>query len=85
MITIENVKCRYYTIEDIKVLEHCGKDIAYELAKKLPHERRGKNQIFVFSEAYDEYYENKKRQAMKNEDCKQRNNIYVIRKLNERR
>ena len=60
--------------------------MAYEIAKKLPHERRSKGQIFVFSEAYDEYYENKKRQAMQNEDDKQNsNNIYAIRKLNERR
>lgn len=85
MRTIENVKSRYYTVKQIQQLECCGKDEAYELAKKLTHERRGKNQIFVFSEAYDEYYENKKRQAMQSKTNKtENNNIYAIRRLNER-
>lgn len=83
--TIEEVKSRYYTVKQIQQLECCGKDKAYELAKELPHEIREKNQIFVFSEAYDEYYENKKRQAMHNNSNKQNNNnIYAIRRLNER-
>lgn len=86
MRKIEKVRSRYYTVKQIQQLECCGKDKAYELAKRLAHEIREKNQIFVFSEAYDEYYENKKKQAMQNKDDKQNsNNIYAIRRLNERR
>ena len=43
MRKIEKLKSRYYTIEDIKVLEHCGKDMAYEIAEELPHGKRTKN------------------------------------------
>ena len=39
---MEIIKSRYYTVKDIKALEGCGKDAAYELANKLPHEKRGK-------------------------------------------
>lgn len=86
MRTIANVKSRYYTVEDIKKMECCGREPAYNLAKSLPHERRGHNQIFVFSEAYDEYYENKKRQAEYKEVKKVSNgNIYTMKRLNERR
>lgn len=35
---MEIIKSRYYTVKDIKALEGCGKDAAYELANKLPHE-----------------------------------------------
>ena len=48
---MEEVKSRYYTVQQIKKLEGCGKDKAYEIANELPHEKRGK-QIFVFAEVY---------------------------------
>lgn len=79
------LKSNYYTVQQIQELECCGKQTAYDLAKQLPHERRGKNQIFVFAEAYDQYYEKKKEQALSNKnrknDC---NNIYAMKKLSER-
>lgn len=84
--TIANVKSRYYTVKDIQILEHCGRGKAYDLAKELLHETRDKNQIFVFSEAYDEYYENKKRQAEYKSVKKVSNgNIYAMKRLSERR
>lgn len=84
--TIVNVKSRYYTVEEIQKMECCGRIAAYKLAKSLPHEIRGHNQIFVFSEAYDEYYENKKRQAEYKESKKVSNgNVYVMKRLSERR
>ena len=56
---MEEIKSRYYTVQQIKRLEGCGKDKAYEIANELPHEKRGK-QIFVFAEDYDNYYHQKR-------------------------
>lgn len=79
---MEGIKSRYYTVKDIKALEGCGKDAAYDLANKLPHEKRGK-QIFVFAEAYEEYYKDKKEKAFEEIEMKQnqKSNIYQIRKF----
>lgn len=76
---MEQVKSRYYTVQQIKLLEGCGKDKAYEIANSLPHEKRGK-QIFVFAEDYDTYYQEKREKALhcvKNETSK----IYQIKKF----
>ena len=43
---MEEIRSRYYTVQQIKKLEGCGKDKAYEIASELPHETRGR-QIFV--------------------------------------
>ena len=76
---MEQIKPRYYTVKQIKILEGCGKDAAYELANELAHEKRGK-QIFVFAEAYEEYYKNKKEKAM-NGIANKSSNVYQIRKF----
>ena len=76
---MQEIKSRYYTVKQIKILEDCGKDAAYKLANELAHEKRGK-QIFVFAEAYEEYYKNKKEQAM-NSISNKNNNVYQIRKF----
>ncbi len=76
---MQEIKSRYYTVKQIKQLENCGKDKAYELAKQLPHEKRGKG-IYVFAEDYDNYYE-EKRQKAKSIDDKAQKNIYQIRKF----
>lgn len=75
---MEPIKPRYYTVKQIQQLENCGRDRAYELAKQLPHETRGKA-IYVFSEDYDEYYQDKRIIAT---GGKQKGNIYQIRKFN---
>lgn len=76
---MQDIKPRYYSVKEIKELEHCGKDKAYAIAKELPHEKRGKD-ILVFSEDYEEYYRKKRERALNN--TKQTNsNIYAIRKL----
>ncbi len=72
------IKPRYYTVKEIKQLEHCGKDKAYQIAKELPHEKRGRD-IYVFAEDYEKYYEQKRESAQKNNNV---NNLYMIRKLN---
>lgn len=40
---MERVKLqsRYYTVKQIQQIENCGRDRAYEIAKRLPHEIRG--------------------------------------------
>lgn len=80
---MDEVKKRYYTVQDIKKLESCGRDKAYEIASNLPHEKRGR-QIFVFAEDYEKYYEQKRELALRErENCekKELNNIYQIKKF----
>lgn len=80
---MDEVKKRYYTVQDIKKLENCGRDKAYEIAINLPHEKRGR-QIFVFAEDYEKYYEQKRELALRErENCekKELNNIYQIKKF----
>lgn len=75
---MEELKTRYYTVKQIQQLENCGKDRAYELAKELPHEIRGKK-IFVFSEDYNNYYQERREKAKIGNNKK--SNIYQIRKF----
>lgn len=75
---MEEIKTRYYSVKQIKQLENCGKDKAYEIAKQLPHETRGKG-IYVFSEDYDKYYQEKRQMIINN---KSKTNVYEIRKFN---
>lgn len=79
---MEEIKSRYYTVQEIKKMEGCGRDAAYDLANKLAHEKRG-TQIFVFAEAYEEYFEKKKEKAYskKMENNKTNSNVYQIRKF----
>lgn len=81
---MEEIKSRYYTVQQIKRLEGCGKDKAYELANELPHEKRGK-QIFVFAEDYDNYYQQKRQKALEEQGQgltqKKNTNIYQIKKF----
>lgn len=79
---VEEIKSRYYTVQQIKKLEGCGKDKAYDIANKLPHEIRGK-QIFVFAEDYDNYYQQKRQKALEEQGLiqKKKSNIYQIRKF----
>lgn len=80
---MEEIKSRYYTVQQIKKLEGCGKDKAYEISNNLPHEKRGK-QIFVFSEDYDNYYQEKRNKALEEQGLIQNknSNLYKIRKFN---
>lgn len=79
---MEALKSRYYSVKDIKQLEHCGKDKAYQIAKMLPHEKRGK-EILVFVEDYENYYQEKRTIAQNNTTIAESNaNIYQIRKFN---
>ncbi len=78
------LKPRYYSVNQIKQMENSGRDYAYDLAKKLPHEKRG-NTLYVFAEEYDRYYEMKKEKAINN--AKENNEVksakvYQIRKIN---
>lgn len=79
---MEDIKPRYYTVQQIKKMEGCGKDKAYEIANELPHEKRGK-QIFVFAEDYDSYYQKKREKALEQQGLAQRknSNVYQIRKF----
>lgn len=79
---MEDIKPRYYTVKQIKKLEGCGKDKAYEIANELPHEKRGK-QIFVFAEDYDKYYQQKREKALEQQGLIQsgKSNIYQIKKF----
>lgn len=76
---MEEIKSRYYTVQQIKKMEGCGKDKAYEIANELPHEKRGK-QIFVFAEDYDIYYNSKREKALRERKSSQ-SNIYQIKKF----
>ena len=73
---MEEIKSRYYTVQQIKKLEGCGKDKAYEIASKLPHEKRGK-QIFVFAEDYDNYYQQKREKALQEQGLTQKKNSNI--------
>lgn len=79
---MEDIRPRYYTVQQIKKLEGCGKDKAYEIANELPHEKRGK-QIFVFAEDYDSYYQKKREKALEQQGLIQNEkyNIYQVRKF----
>lgn len=79
---MEKVKSRYYTVQQIKQLEGCGKDKAYEIANELPHEKRGK-QIFVFAEDYDIYYQQKRERALqeRKQILERKDNVYQIRRF----
>ena len=79
---MEEVKSRYYTVQQIKKLEGCGKDKAYEIANELPHEKRGK-QIFVFAEDYDIYYQQKREKALqeRKQVLERKDNVYQIRRF----
>lgn len=76
---MEQIKCRYYTVQQIKQLENCGKDRAYELAKELPHEKRGKS-IYVFAEDYDNYYKEKRQKSLNDKKVKV-NNVFQMKRL----
>ena len=80
---MEQLRTRYYTVKQIKQLEGCGKDQAYKIANGLPHEKRGK-QIFVFAEDYDNYYQEKRENALKSIKKENFNssNFYQVRKFN---
>ena len=73
------IKPRYYTVKEIKELEHCGRDKAYKIANELPHEKRGRD-IYVFVEDYENYYEQKRKKA-KEQTVIPINNVYQIKKL----
>ena len=79
---MEEIKSRYYTVQQIKKLEGCGKDKAYEIANELPHEKRGK-QIFVFAEDYDIYYQQKRERALqeRKQVLERKDNVYQIRRF----
>lgn len=79
---MEEIKSRYYTVQQIKQLEGCGKDKAYEIANELPHENRGKK-IYVFAEDYDNYYQQKREKALEEKGIlnNKKSNIYQIRKF----
>ncbi len=78
------LKPRYYSVTQIKQMENCGRDYAYKLAKKLPHEKRGKG-IYVYAEDYEEYYKTNKENAIasiretREVKCAK---VYQIRKIN---
>lgn len=72
---------RYYTVEQIKELENCGRDRAYELAKKLPHKSDGKK-ILVLKEAYEEHYEKEKEMILNNFNSENsKGKVYQIKRL----
>ena len=73
---------RYYTVEPIKELENCGRDRAYELARKLPHKNNGKK-ILVLKEAYEEYYQKEKESILNNfnNETKEKQKVYQIKRF----
>lgn len=82
----ETIKARYYTVKEIKQMEHCGKDKAYSIAKSLDYEKRGRD-IYVFADSYESYYKEKRQKAHKhkeeqeNQNNQAESNIYRIRKF----
>jgi len=75
------IETNYYTVQQIKILENCGKDRAYALARKLPHKLEG-NKILVLKEAYEEHYQKEKEEILNNFNNKnEKNNIYQIKKF----
>lgn len=57
-----------------------GRDKAYEIAKQLEHEKRGRD-IFVFADSYEEYFRQKRDKAKSQIDERTKSNIYQIRKF----
>lgn len=74
------LKPRYYGVKQIKELENCGRDRAYEIAKQLPHEKRGRA-IYVFAEDYDCYYNDKRQRVLNNNQTIKQENVYQIQKF----
>lgn len=72
----------YYTVKEIKAKENCGRDRAYEIAKMLPHEKRGRD-IYVFAEDYENYYRSKREEALErsNLNINSKSNVYQIKKF----
>lgn len=76
---MQELKPKYYSVKEIKILENCGRDKAYEIAKQLPHEKRGRD-IYVFAEDYDRYYQEKRQKSLNKTEVKN-NNVFQIRKF----
>lgn len=76
---MQELKPKYYSVKQIRILENCGRDKAYEIAKQLPHEKRGRD-IYVFAEDYDRFYEEKRQKSLNKTDTKV-NNVFQIRKF----
>lgn len=76
------METRYYTVEQIKELENCGRDRAYAIARKLPHKSNGKK-ILVLKEAYEEYYQKEKEKILYdfNNETKEKQKVYQIKKF----
>lgn len=76
---MQELKPKYYSVKQIRILENCGRDKAYEIAKQLPHEKRGRD-IYVFAEDYDRYYQEKRQKSLNKAEVKN-NNVFQIRKF----
>ena len=76
---MEKLKSRYYSVKQIKEMENCGRDKAYDIAKQLPHEKRGRD-IYVFAEDYENYYKEKRQKCISKNEIKM-NNVFQIRKF----
>ncbi len=74
------VKPRYYGINEIRQLENCGRDRAYDIAKRLPHEIRGRA-YYVFAEDYDRYYAEKRRMVLNDTQTLRKDKVYQIQKF----
>lgn len=70
----------FYTVEQIKQLENCGRDCAYVIARNLPHKKRG-TKILVLKEAYEEYHEKEKQEILNKFNANKRSNIYQLKKF----
>ena len=70
----------FYTVEQIKQLENCGRDCAYNIARSLPHKKRG-IKILVLKEAYDEYHEKDKQEILSKFNTNKRTNVYQLKKF----
>lgn len=76
---MEKLKSRYYSVKQIKEMENCGRDKAYDIAKQLPHEKRGRD-IYVFAEDYENYYKEKRQKCLNKSEIKIKN-VFQIRKF----
>lgn len=74
------IKPKFYSVKDIKLLEHCGRDAAYAIARRLPHERRGRD-ILVFAEDYEEDYRSRREVALQKINNLENNNIYKFKRI----
>lgn len=75
------METRFYSVEQIRELENCGRDRAYELARKLPHKTIGKK-ILVLKEAYEEHYQKEKENILKGFNLESnKHNVYQIQRL----